>query len=49
MNSELQAQTDAIIKAITSLETTMHQDAVLAAAIIGILLVVLIVIVLFKR
>ena len=49
MNSELQAQTDAMIKAIAHLETTMHQDVIFATAGIGVLLVVLIIVTLFRR
>lgn len=49
MNSELQAQTDAMIKAIAHLETTMHQDAILLAMVVGALLVVLTVVVFIRR
>jgi hypothetical protein len=49
MNSELQAQSDALCKAINAATTTMHQDMALAVCIIGVLLVVLIIVVLFKR
>ena len=41
MNTELQAQTDAIIKAIAHFETTMHQDALLQIMCLGALLVAL--------
>ena len=49
MNPELQAQTDAVIKAIAHLETTLHQDIILATAGTGTLLVVLIIVALFRR
>jgi hypothetical protein len=49
MNSELQAQSDALCKAINAAADTAHQDMALAVIIIGVLLVVLIIIVLFKK
>ena len=49
MNAELQAQTDAVVKAITQLETTMHQDVLLIGACLGALIVVLCFIMLFRR
>lgn len=49
MNSELQAQTNVLTDAIRDAASTAHQDMALAIAIVGVLLVVLIVIVLFKK
>jgi hypothetical protein len=44
MNSELQAQSDVLVKAIANLETTLHQDIIFATAAICVLLVVLIIV-----
>jgi hypothetical protein len=49
MNSELQAQSDVLIKAIRQLETTMHQDIILATALIGALIFVLTIIMFVRR
>jgi hypothetical protein len=49
MNPELQAQSDALTKAIGSAANTLHQDMALAVAIVACLLVVLILVVLFKK
>lgn len=49
MNPDIQAQTDAIVKAVQSLETTMHQDALFVAGGLGALLVILIIVILFRR
>jgi hypothetical protein len=49
MNTELQTQTDAVVKAITHLETTLHQDALLVLMCLGALLVVLCVVMLLRR
>jgi hypothetical protein len=48
MNSELQAQSDVLCKAINDAAATAHQDALLSLFVIGVLLV-LIIIVLFKK
>lgn len=49
MNSELQAQSDAITGALRHLETALHQDAIFVTAVLSALLVVLIIVVLFRR
>lgn len=49
MNSELQAQTDAITKVIQHLETTVHQDAILAAAVVCAMLLVVTIVVFIRR
>jgi hypothetical protein len=49
MNSELQAQSDALCKAINAAATGAHQDMLFAVAALGVLLVVLIIVVLFKK
>jgi hypothetical protein len=49
MNSELQAQTDVLVKAITHLETTLHQDLIVAISFLGGLLIVLCVLTVFRR
>jgi predicted RND superfamily exporter protein len=49
MNPELQAQTDAMVKAISQLETTLHQDAVLLMGLVSVLMIVLLFITLFRR
>ena len=51
MNSELQAQSDAITGAIRHLETALHQDALLllAMAVVSAFLVILILVTLIRR
>lgn len=49
MNTELQMQTDVIVKAITHLETTLHQDAILGVFTLGVLLALLCFVMLFRR
>jgi hypothetical protein len=48
MNSELQAQSDAITGALRHMEAAMHQDIIVATAILGILLATLIVVSFFR-
>lgn len=49
MNSELQAQSDVLCKAINAAATTAHQDVLFAVAVLGALLVILTIVVLFKK
>jgi hypothetical protein len=49
MNPELQAQSDAICGAIKHLETTMHQDALVAVCLICGTLVALMIVVFIRR
>lgn len=49
MNPELQTQTDLLLKAVSHLETTMHQDALLLLMGTGVLLVALIFVMLFRK
>jgi hypothetical protein len=41
MNPELQAQTDAVVKAIAHLETTLRADILIAATAVCIILIIL--------
>lgn len=49
MNSELQAQSDVITGAIKHLETTMHQDAILATALVCAMLLVVAIVIFIRR
>jgi hypothetical protein len=39
MNPELQSQTDVLVKVITHLETTLHQDLLLVVIILGVIFI----------
>jgi len=49
MNPELQAQSDAICGAIRHLETTMHQDSIIATAIVAAMLLVVAIVIFIRR
>jgi hypothetical protein len=49
MNPELQAQSDAICGAIRHLETTMHQDSLVAVCLICAMLLALMIVVFIRR
>lgn len=49
MNSELQAQSDAITGALKHLETAVHQDVILATAIVSAMLLVLVIVIFIRR